>query len=161
MPVETFPPLLHLNIEMLASNKNILHDGSIGSIGSIMMQNNHLSVGIFLNIRRIRLFLTKGGSAGSGPGSCHHTPRILQVAPGRCACMCHPTSAGHPECIQPIQVLPRYAALPHPALATRIRFKTLVLTYRAAILAQPLSTSRTWSYHTPEPVHCTLLQSVN
>ncbi len=72
-----------------------------------------------------------GGSTGSGPGSCHFTPRLLQLAPGSCACMCHPTSAAHPECSSPAGLQPKFSH-PIPLLhsmhwllvAVRTLFKT-------------------------------------
>ncbi len=64
-----------------------------------------------------------GGSTGIGPGSCHLSPRLLQLAPGQCAYMYHPTSVTHLECSGPAslhctQVFPFYTNPPHPALAT-------------------------------------------
>ncbi|XP_044068288.1 calcium-dependent secretion activator 1 isoform X5 [Siniperca chuatsi] len=73
------------------------------------------------------------GGASSGPGSCHLVPRLLQLAPGWCTCMCHLTSAAHLECsssagLQPTQVIP-HTAPPYPAPCTvywqLLRFKTL------------------------------------
>ena len=62
------------------------------------------------NFRRIRPLLTQ--KAGSGPGSRHLTPRLLHLPPGWSTCMCHPTSAAHPECsgssgLQPSYMFPR------------------------------------------------------
>ncbi len=55
-------------------------------------------------------------------GFCHFALRLLQFAPGWCACMCHPTSAAHPERssragLQPTQVLQHYTTPLHNALA--------------------------------------------
>ncbi len=64
----------------------------------------------------------QGGGAGSGPGSCYLTPRLLQLPPGWCACMCHKTSAAHSECSNPAGLqptkYPHSTASPRPALAT-------------------------------------------
>ena len=53
----------------------------------------------------------------------HLTPRLLQLPPGWSTCMCHPTSAAHPECssssgLQPSYIFPHHAAPPLPSLAS-------------------------------------------
>ncbi len=74
------------------------------------------------NIGRIHPFLTYKVVQVLVQALLPLVPR-LQLVPGWCACMYHPTSAAHPECsnpagFQPIQVLSLDTAPPHPALAT-------------------------------------------
>lgn len=63
-----------------------------------------------------------GGSTNSGPGSFHLVPGLLQLAPCWCACMCHLTSAVHPECsTSTYQSSP---ALHHPCASCRWLFES-------------------------------------
>ncbi len=101
------------------------------------------------------------GAAGSGPGSCHLTTGLLQLALGWCVYMSHPTSAAHTECswslTYPSSSTPHHSFTPCTGywvlLESDSRHWYLPTVPRTA---QAHLTSRTGSNPTPQPVHYTL-----